>query len=82
MDNNKDDGGLKWYHVRTMWVKLTGKYVGGLIAGFGLGVGITAAHAKWALVAIFSLPVVWLGAAIAYDAQTKRAMDEELREKR
>ncbi len=82
LDDKQDEPGLKWYHIQPMWVKLTAEYVGGIIAGFGIGLGIRDAFVGWSLLQPLSLMLVMFGIATAYGAQRERAMREEFQKKR
>lgn len=82
LDDKQDDPGPKWYHIQTMWVKLTAEYVGGIIAGFGIGLGIRDAFIGWSIIQPISLILVMLGVGTAYHAQRERVRREEFQKKR
>lgn len=50
---------LKWYHIRR--VRWTGEYLGGLVAGLGLGIVIMAALARCDFLRDYPFSVQLLG---------------------
>ena len=71
LDDKQDEPGLKWYHHRP---RFTGELVGGLIAGFGMGMA-TALVQEWPY-PIYAL-LIFSGVSIAHYYQLKR--DDEQR---
>ena len=71
---------LKWYHMRRL--RLTGEYVSGTIAGFGLGVMILAYVMSlnlippyWSMIMLFGMILIAIGASIERHIQRQRAID-------
>jgi hypothetical protein len=67
---------LKWYHVRR--VRLTTEYVGGIVAGFGLGLATTAylmshdaVREYWVLMQLGGLALIAIGGFVALYAQNR-----------
>jgi F0F1-type ATP synthase assembly protein I len=69
---------LRWYHLRR--IQLTGEYVGGVLAGFGLGIWIMAAvfksFADWPLIMLLGLLLVPIGQSIVMRAQDRYTTDD------
>lgn len=82
LDDKQDESELKWYHIRCQWVKLTADYVGGLLAGFGLGIGLMAAIVRLPLISVLGGAITLIGVSIAYNAQRERDMREDFQKKR
>jgi hypothetical protein len=74
--DDKDKIVLKWYHLRR--VKLTREYIGGVLAGFGGGMVLTSTlvhcdsiRGYWALIQVFGLAMLAVGASLALYAQDR-----------
>jgi F0F1-type ATP synthase assembly protein I len=69
---------LRWYHLRR--IKLTGDYVGGVLAGFGLGIWIMAvafkSFAGWSLIMLLGMLLLPIGQSIVMRTQDRYTTDD------
>ena len=75
---------LRWYHIRR--ILMTGEYIGGIIAGFGLGVMLTAYALIYEIIphypgtiTCFGTIVAAVGSTIALHAQNRYVTDDDER---
>jgi predicted signal transduction protein with EAL and GGDEF domain len=68
---------LRWYHIRR--VKVTGEYLGGVLAGFGCGIALmavlTTPFTGWSFVLLFGGVLSSIGSYIALHAQSRYTTD-------
>lgn len=70
MASEQEKKPLKWYTLRR--VKLTGEYLGGLIAGFGGGVGLMSMIFGQQFILFWvGMLLVYIGAGLAFHTQDR-----------
>jgi hypothetical protein len=83
MDNETTSMNMKWYDIRRL--RMTREYVGGIIAGFGLGLVILSylMNSKlippyWNIIMVLGFNFMWIGVCMARVAQDRRSLNSKM----